>query len=189
MTILPFETERLIVRNWRDADRDLFDAINSDEQVMEFFPFRRNREQSDELLDRLTASIERDGFGFSALELRDTGECIGFAGLARASMEGAGFPAGMIEIGWRLHHPFWGKGYASESARAWLEKGFVDLRLDEIVSFAVHDNRRSTAVMERIGMRRDPSRNFDHPAIPGTHAHLKHHVFYTLSRQEWQAGQ
>ncbi|MCG6856950.1 MAG: GNAT family N-acetyltransferase [Salaquimonas sp.] len=187
--MLPFETERLIVRNWRDDDRDLFFAINSDERVMEFFPFRRNRRQSDELMDRLRASIEHEGFGFSALELRDTGECIGFCAIARATMEGAGFPADMIEIGWRLHHRWWGKGYASEAARAWLTKGFEELGLDEIVSFAVHNNHRSTAVMERIGLRRDPSRDFDHPGIPDTHPHLKRHVFYTLTREEWLAMQ
>lgn len=189
MSLLPFLTERLIVRNWEDRDRDLFFAINSDDRVMEFFPFRRSREQSDEMMDRLHASIDEKGFGFAALELRDTGECIGFCAIASAAMEGAGFPADMIEIGWRLHHPFWGKGYATEAARAWLAKGFGELGLQEIVSFAVHDNVRSTSVMERIGMRRDASRDFDHPGIPDTHPHLKRHVFYSLTRDEWQAAQ
>ena len=190
MTILPFTTKRLIVRNWRDTDRELFHQINADERVMEYFPFRRDKRQSDEMMDRLAIAIERDGFGFAALELRDTGECIGFCAIARAAMEGAGFPDDMIEIGWRLAHPWWGKGYASEAARAWLRIGFEDLGLDEIVSFAVHDNRRSTAVMERIGLRRDPSRDFDHPNVPDTHPHLKRHVFYALTRKQWlsQAG-
>lgn len=189
MTLLPFETERLIVRNWEDRDRDLFFTINSDEKVMKFFPFRRNREQSDALMDRLRASINEKGFGFAALERKDTGECIGFCAIASAEMEGAGFPADMVEIGWRLHHPFWGKGYVTEAARAWLGKGFEELGLEEIVSFAVHDNHASTAVMERIGMRRDPSRDFDHPRIPDTHPHLKRHVFYALTREEWRAHQ
>ena len=189
MTILPFETERLIVRNWENRDRDLFFRINSDERVMEYFPFRRNRQQSDEMLDRLRASIAREGFGFAALQLKTTGACIGFCAIARASLESAGFPADMVEIGWRLDAPFWGKGYASEAARAWLRKGFVDLGLDEIVSFAVHDNHRSTSVMERIGLRRDASRDFDHPGVPDTHPHLRRHVFYSLTNEEWRAAQ
>ena len=188
MTILPFTTERLVVRNWRDEDGGLFHAINSDEKVMEYFPFRRDRTQSDELMDRLAASIEAEGFGFAALELRDTGECIGFTGLHTTGLEPL-FPAELLEIGWRLHHPYWGKGYASEAARAWLKMGFEVLGEDEIVSFAVHDNHRSTAVMERIGMRRDPSRDFDHPRVPDSHPHQKRHVFYTLTRDEWLAAQ
>ena len=188
MNLLPFETERLVVRNWQERDRDLFFEINSDDKVMEFFPFRRSRQQSDELMDRLAASIERDGFGFAALELKQGGECIGFCAIARASMEAAGFPAGMIEIGWRLASRYWGKGYVTEAARAWLRTGFENLGLDEIVSFAVHDNVRSTSVMERIGMRRDTARDFDHPAIPETCPQLKRHVFYALGRDEWRAA-
>ncbi|MEC9343302.1 MAG: GNAT family N-acetyltransferase [Pseudomonadota bacterium] len=185
MTFRPIETERLVIRNWREEDRDLFHAINSDDRVMEYFPFRRDRAAADRVMDLLASAIERDGHGFTALERRDTGECIGFAGLARASLEGAGFPQDMIEIGWRLHHPWWGLGFAGEAAHAWLQQGFGELGLDEIVSFAVHDNDRSTAVMRRIGMRRDPARDFDHAGVPETHPHLRRHVFYALTREEW----
>ena len=94
---------------------------------------------------------------------------------------------GTIEIGWRLTPEFWGKGYVTEAARAWLAFGFETLGVDEIVSFAVWNNNRSTAVMERIGMTADPSRDFDHPGIPDSHPHLKQHVFYALSRREWSA--
>lgn len=183
--MLPFATERLIVRNWREGDRALFHEINSDERVMEFFPFRRDRRQSDELMDRLAASIAADGFGFAALELRGTGRCIGFAGLSRAGL-GPPFAPGMIEIGWRLARPFWGHGHATEAARAWLGIGFASMGLDEIVSFAVDGNARSTAVMERLGMRRDPSRDFDHPRVPASHRHLSRHVFYSMTRRQWR---
>jgi RimJ/RimL family protein N-acetyltransferase len=97
------------------------------------------------------------------------------------------FPGGTVEIGWRLAPEFWGMGYATEAAKAWLAFGFQTLALGEIVSFAVADNRRSTAVMERIGMARDASADFDHPAIGEDYAHLRRHVVYRLARTDWQA--
>jgi RimJ/RimL family protein N-acetyltransferase len=182
----PIQTERLLIRQWQERDRDLFFRINSDERVMEFFPFRRTRAESDALLDRLEAGIEQNGFGFTALELRETGECMGFAGLNRVNGLTA-LPTGSIEIGWRLAPEYWGNGYVTDAAKALLAFGFRDLFLDEIVSFAVWNNRRSTAVMERIGMRRDPAGDFDHPRVPDTHPHLKRHVLYRLDRASWEA--
>jgi len=180
----PIRTERLILRNWEERDRALFHRINSDERVMEFFPFRRNRAEADAKLDEFRTEIERVGFGWTAAEVATSGACIGFVGL-----HGTGhiptLPAGGVEIGWRLAPEFWGKGYVSEAARAWLAFGFEALGLDEIVSFAVSDNTRSTAVMERIGMRRDRARDFDHPGVPDSHPELKRHVFYAISRDHW----
>jgi len=176
----PLRTDRLILRNWEDPDRDLFFRINSDDTVMEFFPFRRDRRQSDELMDTLAGRIEEHGFGFCALEIAATGETAGFAGLSLT--EGIpGVPDNSIEIGWRLAPEFWGKGYVTEAAIAWLDWGFANLEAEEIVSFAVDGNHRSTAVMQRIGMKRDISRDFDHPKVPDTHPQLKRHVFYALS--------
>jgi RimJ/RimL family protein N-acetyltransferase len=182
----PIRTERLILRNWEDRDRGLFHRINSDERVMEFFPFRRTRAEADAKLDEFRAAIERNGYGWTAAEIAASGQCIGFVGLNRVSHLPF-LPAGAIEIGWRLAPDFWGHGYVAEAARAWLDFGFTTLGVDEIVSFAVWNNRRSTAVMERIGMTRDPSRDFDHPAVPGSHPHLKRHVFHALSRADWPA--
>ena len=95
--------------------------------------------------------------------------------------------AGTIEIGWRLAPEYWGKGYVTEAAQAWTDFGFEALSLDEIVSFAVWNNVRSTAVMERLGMLRDTSGDFDHPNVPGTHPHLRRHVLYRLSKRDWRA--
>lgn len=134
----------------------------------------------------MRGDIESKGFGFAAAEIIATGECIGFVGVT--GTEYLPFlPAGTLEIGWRLAPEFWGHGYVSEAARAWLAYGFETLGRDEIVSFAVRDNRRSTAVMERIGMTADPSRDFDHPHVPQSHPHLRAHVFYALKRKEWEA--
>ncbi len=180
----PLRTERLILRNWEERDRDLFHRINCDEQVMEFFPFRRDRAAADAKMDEFRETIARQGFGWTAAEIAATGECIGFVGLSRTE-DTPFMPEGTVEIGWRLAPEFWGKGYVSEAARAWLDYGFEMLGLGEIVSFAVTANRRSTAVMERIGMVADPARDFDHPGVPDSHPHLKRHSFYRLTREEW----
>lgn len=182
----PIRTERLILRNWEDRDRELFHRINSDQRVMEFFPFRRDRAQADAKMDELRAVIDRDGFGFAAAEIAATGQCIGFVGITRTDHLPF-LPAGTIEIGWRLAPEFWGHGCVTEAAEAWLAHGFETLGLDEIVSFAVKDNRRSTAVMERLGMTADPASDFDHPGIPDSHPALKRHVFYRLSHDNWLA--
>ncbi|MDF1608447.1 GNAT family N-acetyltransferase [Hoeflea sp. YIM 152468] len=175
----PLRTERLILRNWQTRDRDLFHLINSDEQVMEFFPMRRSRAEADAIMDRIAAGITQNGFGFAAVEIAETGDLAGFAGLHITN----GLPVaedGAIEIGWRLAPRYWGKGYATEAARRWLDFGFDDLGLERIISFAVANNHRSTAVMQRTGMRPRPDLSFDHPGVPGTYPQLKRHVFYEM---------
>jgi RimJ/RimL family protein N-acetyltransferase len=185
--VKPIRTPRLILRNWEERDRDLFHRINSDPMVMEFFPFRRDRAQADAKLEELRDAIGRDGFGFAAIEIAATGRCQGFAGLSRPNGLPM-LPPDTIEIGWRLAPESWGNGYATEAARAWLAFGFENLRRDEIVSFAVASNRRSTAVMERIGLERDHGADFDHPMIGEDHAHLRRHVVYRLRRDNWRTS-
>ncbi|WP_374828205.1 GNAT family N-acetyltransferase [Mycoplana dimorpha] len=179
------QTERLTVRNWIEADRDLFHEINSDPEVMAYFPFRRNRAQADELFDRIRGTINETGLGFFALALRQNNQAIGFCGLAHTDLEPL-LPKGSAEIGWRLARPFWGKGYATEAASALLAYGFDQRGLEEIVSFAVSENSRSTAVMKRIGMRPDPARDFDHPRVPESHPHLRRHVLYAVTAAQWR---
>lgn len=183
--MIPLRTPRLIIRNWQDGDRDLFFRINSEDEVMRYFPHRRTRGESDAFFDRLRAGIDARGFGFTALELVDSAQCIGFAGLHADSVVPS-LPAETIEIGWRLAPEFWGKGYATEAAKALVRHGLVDLDLPEIVSFAVWNNEPSIAVMRRIGMKPDPSGDFDHPRVPDTHPHLKRHVLYRLARSDWR---
>jgi RimJ/RimL family protein N-acetyltransferase len=88
-----------------------------------------------------------------------------------------------VEIGWRLARQGWGKGYATEAARASLEHGFGKLGLSSIVSFAVTANMRSRRVMERIGMCRDPDGDFDHPDVPPGDPRRRH-VFYRISAEK-----
>jgi RimJ/RimL family protein N-acetyltransferase len=181
----PIRTERLILRNWQERDRNLFHRINSNDQVMEFFDFRRDRAASDALMDELRDDIDADGYGFAAIEIAATGECAGFAGLMATDLA-PHLPAGAIEIGWRLAPEYWGQGIATEAAEAWLEHAFVKLGLGEIVSYAVAINHRSTAVMRRIGMTLVEGAEFDHPAIPDSHPHLKRFVVYRLTCEEWR---
>ncbi|MEX3010033.1 GNAT family N-acetyltransferase [Hoeflea sp. TYP-13] len=179
------QTDRLIVRNWRDSDEELFYHINSDETVMAFFPMRRDRQQSREMMQKIRARIDETGFGFFALERKADGIPIGFAGLARTDLE-PHLSKGTVEIGWRLAATEWRKGYATEAAEGLLKLGFEQRGLEEIVSFAVHDNTRSTAVMERIGMQHDPARDFDHPHVPDTYPHLRRHVLYYITAKQWK---
>jgi RimJ/RimL family protein N-acetyltransferase len=172
-------TERLLLRRWREEDRRPFAAINADPEVMEFFPAPLVREESDELLERIERGFERHGFGLWALELRESGELIGFAGLAVTAFEAHFMPA--VEVGWRLARPAWGKGYATEAGRASLDHAFGELGLEEIVSMTTVRNRRSRAVMERLGMTRDPADDFDHPTLPPGDP-LRPHVLYRIRR-------
>lgn len=180
------ETARLRIRGWIESDRPLFREINSDPKVMEFFPHRRNDAEADALFDRINGSIQNTGLGFFALELKETCEPMGFCGLAPAVMP-AIFPPETIEIGWRLATRYWGKGYVTEAANALLGHAFRNLELKAVLSFAVAENRRSTAVMERIGLKRVPMLDFDHPRVPDDQPRLKHHVVYAATREAWLA--
>lgn len=185
MSTAILRTERLRIRNWVETDRDLFHEINSDAEVMAYFPFRRSRPQSDALFDKLRNAIGETGFGFFAIALAENDRPIGFCGLARTDLEPI-LPDGTVEIGWRLARPHWGNGYVTEAATGLLDHGFESCGLEEIVSFAVSDNARSTAVMSRIGMRPDPARDFDHPRVPASHPHLIRHAFYAITRAQWE---
>lgn len=163
----PVRTERLILRQWRDEDREPFAALNADPEVMEHFPAPMSRADSDRLADLIQERIEATGFGFWAVEVAETGRFIGFTGLSVPSFDAPFMPA--VEIGWRLAREDWGQGYATEAARRALTSGLDDLGLAEVVAFTVPANVRSRAVMRRIGMTRDPAGDFDHPRIPKGH--------------------
>lgn len=144
---------------------------------MEHFPAVLSRAQSDDLIEAIEAGFEVNGFGLWALELREGGGFIGFAGLAVPGFEAHFTPA--VEVGWRLAREAWGKGYATEAGRAALAFGFEEAGLDQVVSFTTVANHRSRAVMERLGMGRDPAGDFDHPSLPAGHPQ-RPHVLYRL---------
>ena len=177
-------TERLLMRRWRPADREPFAALNADPQVMAHFPGPLDRTTSDAFVDRIEAGFDANGFGLWALERLDTGEFIGFTGLAIPSFQAHFTPA--VEVGWRLCRSAWGHGFATEAGRQALTAGFSEFGLAEIVSFTATGNAASRAVMRRLGMSRDPAGDFDHPALPPGHR-LRRHVFYRLSREAFLA--
>jgi RimJ/RimL family protein N-acetyltransferase len=177
-------TARLALRRWRQADRVPFAALNADPRVMRHLSDRLTRKQSDDLVEVIEAGFARHGYGLWALELLDTGEFVGFTGLAAASIRAHFTPA--VEVGWRLARSAWGRGYATEAARAALAFGFDAAGLAAIVSFTTVANLRSRAVMRRIGMGRDPADDFDHPELPQT-SELRPHVLYRITVDDWRS--
>jgi ribosomal-protein-alanine N-acetyltransferase len=164
------ETPRLILRPWRDSDREPFASMNADPRVMEFFVATLTREESDALVDRAIAHLDRHGFGPLAAEVCDTGEFIGFIGLSIPTFEAHFTPC--VEIGWRLAAEHWGRGLATEGAREVLRRA-----AGEIVSFTTAANMRSRRVMEKLGMTHDPADDFDHPRIPEGHPQRRHVLY------------
>lgn len=175
-------TERLLLRQWTEQDKEPFAALNADPEVMEHFPSTLTREESDAMVDRLSAAIAADGWGLWAVEPHtgpDAGRLAGFVGIHPLGVELP--PAPAVEVGWRLARWSWSRGYASEAARTSLDYGFGTLGLDEIVSITAVPNVRSQAVMRRLGMRHVPERDFDNPRLPPGHR-LERHVLYAISR-------
>ncbi len=175
----PLVTERLILRPFRKEDRPAFAALNADPEVREYFPGLLSREGSDAFAERIEASFSARGYDYFAVEVQGGEPFVGFCGLSVPSFEAPFMPT--VEIGWRLARAAWGKGYATEAARASLAFGFETLGLGEIVAFTVPENRRSRAVMERIGMRHEPEQDFEHPNLAAGHV-LRRHVFYRIAR-------
>ena len=176
-------TARLRLRQWREEDLAPFAALNADPQVMEFFPKILTRAESDAVAGRIRDHFARHGFGLWAVEAPGVADFVGFVGLAVPSFEAHFTPC--VEIGWRLARQHWGHGYATEAATAALAFGFGDRALEEIVAFTVPANIPSRRVMGRLGMRRLPTDDFEHPAIADGHP-LRSHVLYRLRRTDWK---
>jgi len=180
-------TERLLLREWRETDKVPYGIVNADADVMEHFPSVLTPLQSEEMVDRMAAGWELRNFGLWAVERSDTGQFIGFVGLSVPGFEVAGVTP-CVEVGWRLAKQHWGHGFAPEAATTALQYGFDNVGLpdDEIVSFTTTRNLKSQRVMQKVGLRLDPAREFDHPMTPGWHG--QRHVLYCIDRATWQAG-
>ena len=176
-------TARLLLRPLRASDRVLFAAINADPKVMEHFPRTSTREESDAGADRIVARMEQQGFGLWAVEVPGIADFIGFIGLNPADAV-LGRP--VLEVGWRLAAEHWGRGYATEGARASLAHAFDVLGKDEVVSFATTANQRSRHVMEKLGLVRRPEDDFDHPGVPPSWSGRRH-VLYRITREQWRS--
>lgn len=178
---IEFETQRLLLRQWRIADREPFAALNADPIVMAHFPAPLARQQSNAMADGCEQVIAARGWGPWATEIKATGEFIGCVGLDIPRDDLPVSPC--VEILWRLARTHWRQGFATEAARGALRIGFEVLKLPKIVAFTVPSNTRSRAVMERLGMQMDAA-SFEHPGLPVGHA-LRKHCNYRLSRDNW----
>jgi RimJ/RimL family protein N-acetyltransferase len=176
------ETQRLILRRWRESDRAPFAAMMADPYVGYWLGGTMTHDEADAYLERVDRCFEALGYGRFAVEQRAEGRFLGFVGLAPVHESYRGLAiAGGIEVGWRLTREAWGHGYATEAARAAVDDGFSHVGLPEIVSFTAASNQRSRAVMERLGLVRDPTRDFDHPQLAADHP-LRPHVVYAALR-------
>jgi ribosomal-protein-alanine N-acetyltransferase len=175
---IALRTPRLLLREWRDDDRGPFAAISADPAITAWLPGQANHTASDAWIDGMRRLQDEHGLGYWAVELPGEASLIGAIGMSRAR----NLPfAPAVEIGWRLARAYWGRGYATEAARAVIDDGFGRLGLAEIVAFTAPANRASRRVMERLGMTRDPAEDFDHPRRPDGDP-LRRHVLYRLRR-------
>lgn len=175
MKTIYIETNRLILRDWTDADRKPFAGLNGNPEVMRFFPSCLTPEESDAFVDRIIAEIQDNGYGLYAVELKGSGEFIGYTGFHRFNFD-ASFSPGW-EIGWRLSDRFWHKGYATEAASACIDYARENRLFSELFSFTATINTPSENVMKRIGMTY--CGRFGHPSLPEDHR-LREHVLYKL---------
>ncbi|MES2219718.1 MAG: GNAT family N-acetyltransferase [Acidobacteriota bacterium] len=178
------ETERLRLRRWRDADLPAFAAMNADANVRRYFSSLLTREESDASVARFIRMYALDGYGFMATELRETSEFIGLLGIQRMSFLLPGRTTPAVEIGWRFNEKSWGKGLATEGARACLDLAFSQFHLPEVVAFTTPINYPSRRVMEKLGMTRNPDDDFDDPRIPAGNPYQRH-VLYRIQKSDW----
>ncbi|WP_127960315.1 GNAT family N-acetyltransferase [Serratia microhaemolytica] len=180
---MSLETNRLILRQWCNQDYPLYAKLTADTDVMRYFPACLSAEQSFAQATTLSNKIAERGWGFWAVELKQSGEFIGFIGLNPIDAS-SGIPhAPMIEIGWRLMASHWGRGYATEGAARALEYAFEVLHAAEIYAFTALVNRPSQRVMVKLAMC-NTGEDFNHPALPAEHP-LAHHCLFRLSREAW----
>lgn len=177
------EGPRVLLRPWRDEDYDAFARMSADPAVMEYLRPLPDRAASDGVVQRVQDHFAQHGFGLWVVELPGVSPFIGSVGLLHIAFEAHFAPA--VEVAWRLDSAWWGKGYATEAAGVALGYGFEHLGLEEVVAITVPANRRSRAVMERLGMVRAEADDFDHPGVPEGHP-LKRHVLYRLRREIWR---
>jgi ribosomal-protein-alanine N-acetyltransferase len=179
MPLPVIETPRLRLRNWRDEDLQPWFEMGADPRVMEFFPSVYDRERSDSIAASVRQRNEVNPYGWWVIEEKDGEPFAGVMQLADVPFEAHFTP--VHEIGWRLPAKFWGRGYATEAARAILDYAFERLGMDEVVALTTVMNVRSRRVMERLGMTRDPNDDFDNPRVPEGHA-LQRHVLYRIRK-------
>lgn len=174
------ETDRLILRRWRDEDLEPFAKMNADPTVMEFFPDVMTIEETKESVERYVRHFDDHGFGFWVAEVMGKESFAGVIGIAYTRFDSHFTPA--VEVGWRLARKHWGNGYAPEGAVAAIDFAFRHAGLKEVVAMTATGNLKSRRVMEKIGMTRDPNDDFDHPLVPSDHFTFRHVLYRTVAQ-------
>ncbi|MGZ3199790.1 MAG: GNAT family N-acetyltransferase [Croceibacterium sp.] len=181
------ETERLILRDWRDEDWEPFFRHTNTAPVMRWLGGLLDEEAQAKMRERLPLVVEQHGHCFWVVERKAdgghlAGEILGFCGLKRANM--AGGPMGDFEVGWRLRKDAWGKGYAKEAAIASIDAGFNQFEAPHVIALTITENTASWGLMERLGMHRRPELDFRCPDfLPDRDT-----IVYSLARAEWEAA-
>lgn len=176
-----FKSERLGFRNWKEADLKEFAQLNADSEVMQHFPKPLTEKETAEFIQRLQRHYEKNGYNYFATEILESGELIGFIGLAFQEYKTDFTPA--VDIGWRLKRSAWGKGFATEGAKKCLEFAFNELNLDKVISTCTVKNAKSEKVMNKIGMEK--VREFKHPNLKD-YPEYEDCVCYEINRNMWQ---
>ncbi len=179
-----FKSERLGFRNWTQEDLPEFAKINADPDVMEHFPKPMTEEGTAAYIDRLINHYATNGFNYFATEVLESGEFIGFIGLAYQDYQSDFTPA--VDIGWRLKKRAWGKGYATEGAKKCLEWAFNELNLENIISTCTEKNAKSENVMKKIGMKKIGE--FNHPKLKD-YPEYEQCLCYGISKSQWQQNE
>jgi ribosomal-protein-alanine N-acetyltransferase len=175
------KTPRLLLRHWQDSDIEPWVAMNLDPRVTEFFAKTYTREGAIEAAERCRRQLDQQGYGWWIVEVPDVTPFAGVVCLQKVPFEAHFTPA--YEIGWRFAPEYWHRGYATEGARGALDFAFNTLGWKEVVALTALLNVPSQRVMQRLGMSRDPSDDFDHPKVEKGHP-LERHVLYRI----WQSG-
>jgi len=163
----------IVLRQWRDEDLEPFARMNADAEVMEFFPKPLSQAESAEFFNSIRTRIDERGWGLWAVEV--DGALAGFTGLNEPKFATHFIPC--VEIGWRLHREYWGRGIADAAALQAESFAFENLKLPELVSFTAAINARSRRLMERLGYTRHEHDDFRHPSVP-EESPLSQHVLY-----------
>jgi len=181
------ETQRLILRDWREADWAEFWRVTNTAAVMRWLGDPADEATRNGARERLEGYRRDHGHTFWVLERKAdgghlSGALLGFCGLKRSNVEGEAV-FGMMEVGWRLREDAWGHGYAKEGAIASLDAAFERFGADEVVALTVAGNTASWGLMLRLGMRRREDLDFEDPRWG---PHLNPSIVYSISADEWQ---
>ncbi len=176
------ETERLILRDWKEDDIESFIRHTNTTEVMRWLGGVKPPEEIRDIIrSRLMRWQEERGFTFWAVERKEDGELLGFCGLKLADDQNSPF-AGEFEVGWRLRQDCWGQGYAKEAAIASLDFAFDRLAAERVVAITFQQNVASWGLMERLGMKRRPELDYDDARYP----ELNPTIVYAISREDWR---